>query len=382
MRVFSGALATETNTFAPMPTGLASFRERGYYPAGTHPDAMSFFAGAALGGAAARQGARLGPASRAWWRRRSRAARPRARPTRPCATNCSPTCRPRCRSTWSCSACTARWSPTATTTAKATCWRACAQLVGPKVVVGAELDPHNHLTRGDGRQRRPADRLQGVPAHRRPRTRATSWSTCARPRSRARSIPSPPSSTARCWCRCTPRASRRAASSTASRRSRASDGILSISVSHGFAWGDIPDMGTKMLVYTDGDAAKAQSAGAPARRRADRPARRARASPTPTSTARSTRRWPSTAGRWCSPTAPTTPAAAPPATRPSSCGACSSAASATPASARSGTRSRRASPSTPASARRLTAAHRRQDQRALGRPGGRGLHREGDSART
>jgi hypothetical protein len=41
MRVFSAALATETNTFAPMPTGLASFRERGYYRAGTHPDHMS-----------------------------------------------------------------------------------------------------------------------------------------------------------------------------------------------------------------------------------------------------------------------------------------------------------------------------------------------------
>jgi len=34
MRVFSGALATETNTFAPMPTGLASFGDRGYFMAG------------------------------------------------------------------------------------------------------------------------------------------------------------------------------------------------------------------------------------------------------------------------------------------------------------------------------------------------------------
>ena len=58
MRVFSGCLATETNTFGPMPTGLASFRERGYFPAGAHPDRMFFFAaplwvarqrGAALG---------------------------------------------------------------------------------------------------------------------------------------------------------------------------------------------------------------------------------------------------------------------------------------------------------------------------------------------
>ena len=45
MRIFSGTLATETNTFAPMPTGLASYKERGYYAAGQHPDQMSFFAG-------------------------------------------------------------------------------------------------------------------------------------------------------------------------------------------------------------------------------------------------------------------------------------------------------------------------------------------------
>jgi microcystin degradation protein MlrC len=29
------------------------------------------------------------------------------------------------------------------------------------------------------------------------------------------------------------------------------DGILSISISHGFPWGDVPDMGTKVLVYSD-----------------------------------------------------------------------------------------------------------------------------------
>src|SRR3954468_24343568 len=45
MRVFSAALATETNTFAPMPTGLSSFHERAYYPAGAHPDRMQMHSG-------------------------------------------------------------------------------------------------------------------------------------------------------------------------------------------------------------------------------------------------------------------------------------------------------------------------------------------------
>ncbi len=45
LKVFSATLATETNTFAPMPTGLDAFEERGCYPAGTHPDAPTLFTG-------------------------------------------------------------------------------------------------------------------------------------------------------------------------------------------------------------------------------------------------------------------------------------------------------------------------------------------------
>jgi microcystin degradation protein MlrC len=42
--------------------------------------------------------------------------------------------------------------------------------------------------------------------------------------------------------------------------------VLSISVAHGFAWGDVPEMGTKVLVYTDGNQASADTL---ARRLAD-----------------------------------------------------------------------------------------------------------------
>ena len=45
LRVFSGSLATETNTFGPMPTGLSSFKERAYYRADTHPDRMQMHSG-------------------------------------------------------------------------------------------------------------------------------------------------------------------------------------------------------------------------------------------------------------------------------------------------------------------------------------------------
>lgn len=45
MRIFSAILATETNTFSPMPTGLAAYKDCGYFPAGQHPDQMTLFSG-------------------------------------------------------------------------------------------------------------------------------------------------------------------------------------------------------------------------------------------------------------------------------------------------------------------------------------------------
>ncbi|MBI1779523.1 MAG: M81 family metallopeptidase [Proteobacteria bacterium] len=38
MKVFTASLATETNTFSPMMTGRETWREEGYYPPGQHPD--------------------------------------------------------------------------------------------------------------------------------------------------------------------------------------------------------------------------------------------------------------------------------------------------------------------------------------------------------
>lgn len=45
MRVFSATLATETNAFSPIPTGVDSFRNGIYFAADTHSSEMSFFAG-------------------------------------------------------------------------------------------------------------------------------------------------------------------------------------------------------------------------------------------------------------------------------------------------------------------------------------------------
>jgi len=45
VRVFTGSLATETNTFSPLPTGLSAFMDREYFKGGTHPARMTFYGG-------------------------------------------------------------------------------------------------------------------------------------------------------------------------------------------------------------------------------------------------------------------------------------------------------------------------------------------------
>ncbi len=42
MRIFVAGLGTETNTFAPFPTGERGFRETEYFPVGTHPETPTF----------------------------------------------------------------------------------------------------------------------------------------------------------------------------------------------------------------------------------------------------------------------------------------------------------------------------------------------------
>ena len=38
MRLFSATLATETNTFSPLPTSLAAYKEAVFLRPGEHPD--------------------------------------------------------------------------------------------------------------------------------------------------------------------------------------------------------------------------------------------------------------------------------------------------------------------------------------------------------
>ncbi len=257
MRVFTGALATETNTFAPMPTGLASFRDRGYHAAGRHPDAMSFFAAPLW---AARQRAKtLG------WdvvEGMVAAAQPGGTTTRTAYETLRDELLDDLRAALPVDMVVLGLHGAMVADGYDDCegdlLTRVRAMVGADVVVGAELDPHNHLTPAmlDN-----ADLLIAFKEY--PHTDVLERAyelvdlCAAQVGGRIR----PVAAAVDCEMLVTMHTSRQPARGFVDRIQslEGKDGILSISVSHGFAWGDTEHMGTQVLVYADGDAARAQA---------------------------------------------------------------------------------------------------------------------------
>jgi microcystin degradation protein MlrC len=251
MRIFTASLATETNTFAPIPTDLRSFQDAGLYPPGAHP------AGPTL-------------TTSPLWILRQRAS--------PDLEVVEGTC---------------AWAEPAGTVARAVYEelrdRILGELeaalpvdavvlglhgamvahgyddcegdllarvrkrIGPEVPIGAELDPHCHMT---DRMVAAADLLICYKEF--PHTDFVE---------RAEEVVDLTLRTARGEIR--PRMSlydcRMIGSFPTSREPMRSfvdeikalegkDGILSISIAHGFPFGDVPGMGTKVLVVSDAHA--------------------------------------------------------------------------------------------------------------------------------
>jgi len=255
MRVFSGSLATETNTFAPMPTGMASFRDRGYFPAGQHPGQMTFFSGPLWA-------ARLRGRERGWdlVEGMVAGAQPSGTTTRQAYESLRDELLADLRRALPVDMVLLGLHGAMVADGYDDCegdlLARVRAIVGPKVVVGAELDPHNHLTPEMVRQ---ADLLIAFKEY--PHTdileRALELvDLCA---AKVAGQVNPVAAVADCQMIVTMHTSRDPARAFVDRiqSMEGKDGILSISVSHGFAWGDVPEMGTRVLVYTDGDQAKA-----------------------------------------------------------------------------------------------------------------------------
>jgi microcystin degradation protein MlrC len=257
MRVFSGSLATETNTFGPMPTGLTSFKDRGYFPAGQHPDQMTFFSGPLWA-------ARLRGKDAGWTLIEGMVAgaQPSGTTTRFAYETLRDELLADLRAALPVDMVVLGLHGAMVADGYDDCegdlLERVRAIVGPDIVVGAELDPHNHLTPAMVGN---ADILVSFKEY--PHTDVLERGLevvdlCAA--MVAKKI-KPVVAVVDCEMVVTVHTSREPARGFVDRLQslEGKDGVLSISVSHGFPWGDVPEMGTKVLVYTDGDQAKADA---------------------------------------------------------------------------------------------------------------------------
>jgi microcystin degradation protein MlrC len=257
MRVFSGSIATETNTFGPMPTGMASFRDRGYYRSGEHPDRPTQFSGPLW--AARLRGKELG-----WelFEGVVAGAQPSGITTRVAYEQLRDELLADLRRAMPVDMVLLGLHGAMVADGYDDCEgdliARVREIVGPKVVIGGELDPHNHLT---PEMVRHADVLISFKEY--PHTDVVERALelvdlCA---AKVQGKANPVAAVADCQMIVTMHTSRQPARGFVDRIQalEGKDGVLSISVSHGFAWGDVPEMGTKVLVYTDGDKSKADA---------------------------------------------------------------------------------------------------------------------------
>lgn len=259
MRVFTASLATETNTFAPLPTALASFKEAGYFPAGTHPDQMTFFAGPLW---AARQRAR----ERGWTVVEGlvASAQPSGTTTRGAYETLRDELLADLRAALPVDMVVLGLHGAMVADGYDDCegdlLARVRQIVGAEVVVGAELDPHHHLSELMVAQ---ADLLIAFKQY--PHTDVLERAfelvdlCAAQVAHRVR----PLAAVVDCAMAVVVHTSREPAAGFVQRLQalEGRDGVLSISLSHGFPWGDVADMGTQLLVYTDPRQADAPALG-------------------------------------------------------------------------------------------------------------------------
>ena len=250
MRVFTATLATETNTFAPMPTGLASFRAKGnYFKAGTHPDERTWAS------------ALLMPA-REWARREGwvlvegmmAVAEPAGITTREAWDALREELLADLRAALPVDLVLLGLHGAMVADGCDDCegelLRAVREIVGPGVVIGAELDPHCHLSEAMVRH---ADLLIAYKEY--PHTDYTERAIelidlCA---ATVGGELRPQAAVVDTGMVLVVHTTREPGRGLVERMQalEGQGGVLSVSLAHGFEWGDVPDMGTKVLVYTD-----------------------------------------------------------------------------------------------------------------------------------
>jgi microcystin degradation protein MlrC len=257
MKAFTATLATETNTFAPMPTGLDAFRGRGYYAPGAHPDRPTLFAGPLwalrLRGRALGLNVVEGPVA---------FAMPAGTTTRVAHETLRDELLAELRRAMpvdlvllglhgamiadGCDDC------------EGDLLARVREVAGPRVVIGAELDPHTHLSDAMVAN---ADLLMAFREY--PHTDAVERglelveACVATARGIIRPVPAVYDTGTLRMLRTSEPPVRAFVDRVRALEGR--DGVVSITTIHGFPWADSPDLGTKLLVYADGDPSRARA---------------------------------------------------------------------------------------------------------------------------
>ena len=260
MRVFTASLATETNTFAPLPTGRASFEAGDYFPAGTHPDRPTLFSGPLW---AARQRGR----ERGWTVIEGlvAAAQPAGTTTRATYEGLRDQILSELRAAMPVDMVLVGLHGAMVADGYHDCegdlLSRIRAIVGPKVVVGAAHDPHCHLT---SEMVGAADILVIWKEY--PHTDAVERAfalvdLCERiHRGAIKPVPAVVDTGAILMIHTTRDPGQAIVAHMKDLERR--NAILSVSLAHGFPWGDVPGIGTKALVYADGDKDAAEAAAA------------------------------------------------------------------------------------------------------------------------
>lgn len=256
MRVFTAVLATETNTFSPIPTGLGAFKTQGeYYPAGQHPDRMTLF-GAPLW--VARERAR----DKGWSVVEGMVAfaQPGGKTTRVAYDALRSELLADLRAAGPVDMVLLGLHGAMVADGCDDCegdvLRAVREIVGPDVVIGAELDPHCHLTQ---MMMDNADVMVAFKEY--PHTDLYERGVelvdlcAAAAEKRIRPVASLADTGMATLIFTTSEPGISLVARMKEMETR--DGVLSVSIIQGFPWADVPDMGTRVLVYTDGDQALA-----------------------------------------------------------------------------------------------------------------------------
>ncbi|PHY06397.1 MAG: microcystin LR degradation protein MlrC-like protein [Alcaligenaceae bacterium] len=257
MRVFFAALGTETNTFSPLPTSLASFKDRDYYPAGTHPDKPTFLSGPlhVLRERCAELGWELAQGLIA-------AAQPSGITTRVAYETLRDELLSDLIKAMPVDMVILGMHGAMVAEGYDDCEgdilervRAC---VGSGVVVGAELDLHAHLSAQMVKQ---ADMLVLYKEYPHTDILARAAELIELCIEKYQNKIQPVAALVDCQMIVPIHTTREPGASLVKRLQsfEGKNGILSVSVAHGFATGDVPEMGTKVLVYSDAEPAAAQA---------------------------------------------------------------------------------------------------------------------------